>query len=154
MNTRVRKATVADLSILVEFTAKEAEEAEGATKEPLHLEKGVKAALEDNSVATYWLLFDESSQAIGSISALKEWSDWNAGYYWWIQSLYIVPEQRGSGHLETLLRTVEEEMRSENGLELRLYVHQANEKAVRAYNRCGFEESPYKIMVRKTDSCS
>ena len=45
----------------------------------------------------------------------------------------------------------EKEMEIQNGLELRLYVHQQNEKAIRAYEKTGFEKSPYQIMVRKNE---
>ena len=145
----VRKATIEDLSTLVEFTSQEAEEAEGSTKDFKRLEKGIKTALENPSIAVYWMLFDETNRPIGSISALREWSDWNAGYYWWIQSLYIVPEHRGQGHITKLLDAVAKEMRSQNGLELRLYVHRSNTKAIRAYEKVGFEKSPYEIMVRQ-----
>ena len=148
---RVRKANIDDLAILVEFTSQEAKEAEGIAKDVDRLEKGVKAALENPSIAMYWVLVDELDQPIGSISALKEWSDWNAGYYWWIQSVYIVPEQRGQGHLSRLLHAVEAEMESQNGLELRLYVHQQNEKAIRAYGKAGFEKAPYEIMLRNNE---
>jgi GNAT superfamily N-acetyltransferase len=147
----VRQARIDDLAILVEFTFQEAEEAEGSTKDLGRLEKGVKAALENHCIAMYWVLVDELDKPIGSISALKEWSDWNAGYYWWIQSMYIVPEQRGQGHMSKLLDAVEKEMASQNGLELRLYVHQQNEKAIRAYEKTGFEKSSYQIMVRKSE---
>lgn len=27
----------------------------------------------------------------------REWSDWRDGVFWWIQSVYIVPEARGGG---------------------------------------------------------
>ena len=148
---RVRKATINDLVTLVDFTSQEADEAEGSAKDLKRLEKGVKAALEDSSIATYWILIDELGNPIGSISALKEWSDWHAGYYWWIQSMYIVPEQRGQGHMSNLLNAVEKEMKDQNGLELRLYVHQHNERAIRAYEKVSFEKSPYKIMFRKNE---
>ena len=126
-------------------------EAEGSSKDLEHLEKGVRVALENHSIAMYWVLVDDSDNPIGSISALREWSDWNAGYYWWIQSMYIVPEHRGLGHMSKLLNTVQTEMESQNGLQLRLYVHQQNDNAIRAYEKTGFEKSPYKIMVLKNE---
>jgi ribosomal protein S18 acetylase RimI-like enzyme len=33
-------------------------------------------------------------------------------------------------------------------LDLRLYAHQSNERALRAYRRCGFAVAPYIIMTR------
>lgn len=145
----VRRATIEDLSVLVEFTAQEAVEAEGSAQGLERLEEGVKTALLDPSVAMYWIMVDETGEPVGSISSVKEWSDWNAGYYWWIQSLFIAPEHRGRGLIDRLVRTVQEEMERQGGLELRLYVHQQNKQAIRAYEKLGFEQSQYEIMTRR-----
>jgi len=144
---KVRKAVLEDLPILVKFTSEEAREAEGNTKAFDHLEEGVRKCLEDDSKAMYWLLADDSGTAIGSISALKEWSDWKAGFYWWVQSVYIVPAQRGKGCFDLLLKAVVEEMEFQGGLELRLYVHEDNERAIGAYRKSSFKRLPYEIMV-------
>lgn len=149
-----------DLPTLVEFTSQEAMEAEGSAKAPERLEKGILAALEDDTLAMYWVLVHPSGEAMGSISALTEWSDWNAGFYWWIQSMYIVPGQRGKGYMTQLLNAVKSEMQKQDGLELRLYVHRDNKKAIRAYEKAAFERSPYEIMVlsqkpeKKGSSCN
>jgi GNAT superfamily N-acetyltransferase len=140
-----------DLPKLVEFTSEEAREAEKSIKASENLEKGIRTALEDSSIAMYWVLVNHSGEAIGSISALKEWSDWNAGFYWWIQSIYIVPDQRGKGYIALLLNAVINEMESQNGLELRLYVHQDNKKAIKAYEKSAFKKLPYEIMVLKNE---
>jgi GNAT superfamily N-acetyltransferase len=99
------------------------------------LADGIKAALEDRSIAMYWVLVNEDNQPVGSASALKEWSDWNAGYYWWIQSMYIRPDYRGKGYMDLLLDAIQSEMKEQNGLELRLYVHENNQAAIRAYRK-------------------
>ena len=143
----IRKAELKDLHYLVEFTAEEAREAEGSIKIPDTLEKGIRKALEDNSIALYWVLVDESNQPVGSVSALKEWSDWNAGYYWWIQSMYLAPSQRGKGQMPLLLEAVKTEMEQQEGLELRLYVHENNQTAIKAYEKSGFIHTHYKIMT-------
>ena len=147
----VRKAVIGDLPKLVEFTSEELREAEGSIKAPETLEKGIRTALEDGSIAIYWVLVDNTGEAIGSISALKEWSDWNAGFYWFIQSMYIVPHQRGKGYIGLLLDAVINEMKSQNGLELRLYVHKDNKKAIKAYEKSAFEKLPYEMMVLKNE---
>ena len=143
----VRKATIKDLSYLVKFTAEEAREAEDSVKIPNTLEKGIGAALADNSIAIYWVLVDENDIPVGSVSALKEWSDWNAGYYWWIQSMYLAPNQRGRGRMAVLLDVVKSEMTAQKGLELRLYVHKDNRTAIRAYEKANFKHSDYRIMT-------
>jgi GNAT superfamily N-acetyltransferase len=143
----VRKARIEDLSYLVEFTAEEAREAEDTVKIPDTLVKGIGAALADNSIAIYWVLVDENDIPVGSVSALREWSDWNAGYYWWIQSMYLAPSQRGKGRMALLIEKVKSEMNVQKGLELRLYVHKDNNAAVRAYEKANFNHSDYRIMT-------
>jgi GNAT superfamily N-acetyltransferase len=147
VEVRVREAELKDLSYLVEFTAEEAREAEDCIKIPDTLEKGIKKALEDDSVAIYWVLVDGMDTPVGSVSALKEWSDWNAGYYWWIQSMYLTPNQRGKGRMALLLDAVKCKMEQQKGLELRLYVHEDNKAAIRAYEKAEFVHSQYKIMT-------
>ena len=143
----VRKAELKDLPNLVKFTAEEFMEAEGSVNIPDTLENGIRKALIDNSVALYWVLVDDQNRHVGSISALKEWSDWNAGYYWWIQSIYLTPSERGKGYMSLLLDAVKSEMKRQNGLELRLYVDEDNQAAIKAYQKANFVHSKYKIMT-------
>jgi GNAT superfamily N-acetyltransferase len=125
----------------------EAAEAEGRELSPTVLRTGIRTGLENPEVARYWVLEHHPAGVIGSISIIREWSDWRAGYYWWVQSLFIVPEFRGQGYFSHLLTAVKEKARLENAVELRLYVHQNNERAISAYHRTGFSETPYKIMT-------
>ena len=149
MKVKVRKAVVNDINSLVNFTIEEAKEAEGLNKVPDTLRDGITAALKDSSKATYWVIVDENDRPFGNVSALKEWSDWNAGYYWWIQSMFISNSFRGKGYLKLLISAVKAELERENGLELRLYVHKDNKVAIRAYEKAGFEISDYKVMILK-----
>lgn len=144
---KVRRATREDLPQLVAFTTAEAQEAEGRIEVLESVEEGIRMALQDDSIAMYWMLVDELDVPIGSVSALREWSDWNAGFYWWIQSMYITPNQRGRGYMSLLLKAVVDEMIRHKGLELRLYVHKDNRRAIRAYEKASFERSPYEIMI-------
>ncbi|ODX37520.1 GNAT family N-acetyltransferase [Vibrio parahaemolyticus] len=144
---KVRKAVLDDLPYLVNFTAEEAREAEGSIKIPETLEKGILVAFRDPSIATYWVLVDENNTPVGSVSAVREWSDWNAGYYWWIQSMFLSKSLRGKGRMSLLLDAVKHEMKEQKGLELRLYVHKDNRTAVRAYQNAHFSKSDYEIMI-------
>jgi GNAT superfamily N-acetyltransferase len=143
----VRPATLDDLDTLVSFTLAEAQEAEGLDLVPETVRRGVRAGLEDPAVSRYWLLEGEADGPVGAISIVREWSDWQAATYWWIQSLYLEPGFRGQDLLAPLLETVGREARREGALDLRLYVHQANERAIRAYRRAGFSQLPYDIMT-------
>jgi GNAT superfamily N-acetyltransferase len=145
---RVREASTFDLVTIVDFISEEAIEAEGRIADRNTLERGIGAALDDDSLAKYWLLVDESEIACGCTSVVQEWSDWNAGFYWWIQSMYIVPGHRGKGCLNILMDHVANAARTQHCLELRLYVHDQNKTAVRAYEKVGFGSSTYMIMSK------
>jgi len=146
MDYVVRRGKLIDLGQLVEFTLSEANEAEGINKNREKVRKGIRTALEDESVAVYWVIQDSHNELIGNVSVVKEWSNWNAGYYWWIQSMYIRPEHRGRGLMKKLLQTVRESARQGKALDLRLYVHKNNERAIKAYLKSGFVDSDYRIM--------
>jgi GNAT superfamily N-acetyltransferase len=146
MNFFVRIANIEDLDMLVSFTLAEAKEAEGIKKSSVIVRKGIKAALENPTIARYWVLENQKREIIGSVSVVKEWSDWHAGYYWWIQSMFIRPEYRGQKLMRLLLDKVREAARKEEAIEIRLYVHKDNIRAIKAYSREGFSVAPYQIM--------
>lgn len=145
---RLRRAAPADLDRLVEFTVAEAREAEGVEKDPGAVRRGVLAGLEDPSVATYWLAESEAGETAASTSVVREWSDWHGGHYWWIQSLYIAPGHRGRGLVEQILDELAQAAREAGAVDLRLYAHDSNRRALHVYRRCGFETAPYTIMTR------
>lgn len=145
----VRRAELADLETLVAFTLAEAEDAEGAGKDVNVVERGVRMALEDPSLATYWLAEAAGARVVGSTSVVTEWSNWHGGHYWWVQSLYVVPEHRGHGLARLLLETLAQEARAAGAVDLRLYAHNSNCRALAAYRRCGFDVAPYTIMRKR-----
>jgi ribosomal protein S18 acetylase RimI-like enzyme len=146
MDYVVRRANIGDLEQLVEFTLAEAMDAEGAGKDRERARKGIRAALEDESVAMYWVVQSKTNGTLANISVTKEWSNWHAGYYWWIQSMYIKPEHRGRGLVAMLFQTVKESARQSKALDLRLCVHKDNSRAIKAYLKSGFAYSDYRIM--------
>jgi ribosomal protein S18 acetylase RimI-like enzyme len=142
----------ADIDTLVAFTLQEAREAEGAEKDAAAVGRGVRAAFDDPPVATYWVAEIPDGSVVASISINTEWSDFHGGYYWWIQSLFIVPEHRGAGLVELLLDHVAKAAEASDALDLRLYAHESNQRALRVYYRCGFTAAPYIIMTRRLRS--
>ena len=147
MTFHIRRATSADLERLVSFAVAEAKEAEGIEKDSEQVRQGVTTALNDGSIARYWVIKKNNTGVIGSVSIVKEWSDWNSGYYWWIQNMYILPEFRGKGLMEQLIQALKETARNEGALELRLYVHKNNAQAISAYQKVGFFDADYRIMT-------
>ena len=147
----IRQAETIDLETVVDFTLEEAHEAEGQEIDRDSVRRGILAGLEDPSLSTYWVAETADGQVVASTSAVREWSNFNGGYYWWVQSLFIVPEHRGRGLVELLLDQLADVARAAGALDLRLYAHKANRRALEAYRRCGFSEAPYAILTRRVN---
>jgi ribosomal protein S18 acetylase RimI-like enzyme len=143
----IRPATETDLDVLVAFTLQEAAEAEGLTLSADAVTTGVRAGFGPAPQSRYWVAEDAAGSVVASTSIVKEWSNFSGGHYWWIQSLYIEPDHRGTRLVERLIEHLAQVARSDGALDLRLYVHHGNQRAIRAYRRCGFTEAPYVIMT-------
>ncbi len=147
MKFKVRNAKLDDLGSLVEFVIAEANEAEGIIKSSEIVLKGIKAGLENPDIARYWIIETQNGNPVGNVSVVKEWSDWNCAFYWWIQSMFLLPNYRGIGLMKALLAEVKLAAENENAIELRLYVHKDNDRAIKAYKKVGFCNSDYNIMI-------
>lgn len=146
---RIRGAVSGDIETLVSFSLREAEEAEHLALDGSAVRRGVAAAFGDPPLACYWVAETPEGQVIASISVVTEWSNFRGGHYWWIQSLFVVPEHRGRGLVELLLDHASAAAAEAGALDIRLYAHSSNERALRVYRRCGFEAAPYVIMRRR-----
>ena len=86
--------------------------------------------------------------SLAAPSVITEWSNFLGGDYWWIQSLYILPEHRGQGLVDQLLAHLSAQAMAAGALDLRLYGYDTNERALRAYQRCGFGRTPYVVLTK------
>ena len=143
-----RAARRADIVTLVDFTIAEAREAEGKAPGRDAVQRGVEGAFADPPRAWYWIAETEDGDVVASTSAIREWSNFHGAHYWWVQSLFIRPEHRGQGLVDKLLDHLAAEARLAGALDLRLYAHSANVRALAVYRRCGFTVAPYTIMSR------
>ena len=144
----IREAVGSDLDTIVTFTLREAFEAEGAELKEDDVRRGVRRGLEEPRIATYGVAESIEGQVVASTSVVTEWSNFNGGFYWWVQSMFIVPAHRGGGLVDLLLDTIADTARSSGAIDLRLYVHGANRRALEAYRRCGFRQAEHVIMQR------
>jgi GNAT superfamily N-acetyltransferase len=147
----IRDARASDVDSIIAFTLREAREAEGLDLHQDAVRRGVSGAFQPQPLARYWIA-EARGEPVGSISVVKEWSNFHGAYYWWIQSLFIVPEHRGSGLVQLLMDHVVRVAQETGALDVRLYAHASNARAVQAYGRCGFRTAPYVMMTRKLES--
>ena len=145
MKTLVRSATVEDVDAPVRFNTAMALETEDKRLDPEILRRGVTRLISDPSLGRC-LIADTGGATVGTLSVTQEWSDWRCGLFWWIQSVYVLPEARGQGVFEALYQAIENEARGDPAVcGLRLYVERQNERAQRTYARLGMEETAYRI---------
>lgn len=144
----IRPAVADDIDVLVGFTLAEARDAERRSLDVEGARRGVRGAFEAPPRARYWVAHTADGRVVASTSIVTEWSNFRGGDYWWIQSLYVLPEHRGQGLVDQLLARLSAEAVAAGALDLRLYGYNSNERALRAYQRCGFEVAPYIIMTK------
>jgi ribosomal protein S18 acetylase RimI-like enzyme len=142
---RVRPATPDDAEFLVRGNAQLALETEELSLDLDRLRSGVHA-LFDDPARGFYLIAEVDGTRVGQMMITTEWSDWRNGVFWWIQSVYTVPEFRRRGVFRALYAQVQSEAFRHDGVcGLRLYVEAHNERAQSAYRRCGMRETGYRL---------
>ena len=143
----IRPGALADLEMLVAFTLSEALDSERRSLNAVEVRRGVMGAFDSPPKVRYWVV-ESGGRMVASTSIVTEWSNFRGGDYWWIQSLYILPEHRGRGLVDTILQHLVQEAKAGLALDLRLYGFNTNARALRAYQRFGFREAPYLILTK------
>ena len=147
MSYQIRQATLEDAEIIADFNSRLAVESEGKTLDRSRLLPGVKALLQDEHKGIYHLACDADGQPIGQAMYTYEWSDWRNGWFWWIQSVYVVAEHRGKGVFKQVFGHLQTNARKQgNVIGFRLYVEEQNTRAHEVYARSGFEKAGYFVL--------
>ena len=139
----IRIAKKDDAPALVEFNQAMALETEGKRLETNILQSGVEAVFDDDKKGFY-VVAESENKIIGGLMITFEWSDWRDTWFWWIQSVYILPEGRGRKIYSRLYDFVKEKARARGDVcGIRLYVEKENEHAQKVYEKVGMEKSYY-----------
>ena len=142
----IRDATPADLDFLVEANAAMAFETEGKHLDRAVLARGVAGVFADPARGFYFVA-ERDGKRIGGLLVTTEWSDWRNGDWWWIQSVYVLPEARRSGVFRALHAEVERRARATPGVVgLRLYVEDTNVTAQATYAALGLRDAHYRLL--------
>lgn len=138
----ITRGAVCDIESIVQFQADMAMESEGCVLDKEKVTKGVTSAILDDSKGVYWVAKFEK-RPIGRLMLTREWSDWNNKWYWWIQSVYVIPEFRRKGVYKAMYKKVKDTAKANNVSQIRLYVDKTNVSAQKVYQNLGMQESHY-----------
>ena len=131
-----------DIDAITQFQIDMAFESEGALLDHDKVLRGVTAAMNDSNKGSY-LVVRKGGEVVASLMITREWSDWNSEWYWWVQSVYVMPEHRGRGLFRSMYAKVKE-LAAQNGVsQVRLYVERTNLSARKVYERVGMQECHY-----------
>ena len=146
----IRLAQLEDTDSLVEFNQAMALETEGKKLKSEILRSGVQAVFNDLKKGFY-VVAETDGKIAGGLMITYEWSDWRNSWFWWIQSVYILPEFRGKGIYRLLYEYVKRKAaEAKDVCGFRLYVEKENERAQKVYEKLGMESSHYLMYEEKT----
>ncbi len=141
----IRPARPEDAGAIVDFQLQMARETEGLELDLPAVIRGVRAVFDDPSKGEYWVA-EAGGRVVSSLMTTYEWSDWRNGTVLWIQSVYVLPELRGSGVYRRMYEHLKERVQASPGLVgIRLYVDRRNTAAQRVYERVGMSREHYEM---------
>lgn len=147
----IRLAHGGDAQALVTFNQAMALETEGKTLDPGKIGPGVAAVFEDEKKGFY-VVAEKDGGIVGGLMVTYEWSDWRNAWFWWIQSVYILPEARGTGLYSRMYEFVKKRAaEAGNVCGFRLYVETENTHAQKVYEAVGMSRSHYLMYEEESE---
>ncbi|MCQ2227947.1 MAG: GNAT family N-acetyltransferase [Bacteroidales bacterium] len=144
MEVIITQGRTEDIEVIAKFQVDMAMESEGTQLDKETVIKGVTAAMNDENKGLYYVARVEG-KVVGSLMLTREWSDWNNGWYWWIQSVYVAPDYRRQGIYKSMYQAVCRDAKEQNVAQVRLYVDKTNTLGQKVYSSLGMQESHYLI---------
>lgn len=143
--SKIRKARIDEVEIIVDFQLKMALETENLHLNHDVLYKGVEEVFKDKSKGNYFVA-EINSRVIASLLTTYEWSDWRSSTIIWIQSVYVMPEFRKHGVFKQMYDFIKEIVNSSHGYcGIKLYVDKTNLKAQKVYESVGMNGEHYRM---------
>jgi GNAT superfamily N-acetyltransferase len=138
----IRKATIEDSAIIIDFQLKMAWETENMTLSYDIVTKGVNAVFSNPVLGQYWVA-EDGNQVVASLLITNEWSDWRNANVWWFQSVYVMPFHRRNGIFRSMYMHIRNEAERTGVAGLRLYVETNNSRAQKTYEALGMKREHY-----------
>jgi GNAT superfamily N-acetyltransferase len=147
----VRRGAPQDALTIAEFNARMAEETEGKALDRERLAAGTRAVFRDRERGFY-VVAERAGALVGCLLVTREWSDWRNGWFWWIQSVFVLPSARRAGVYRTMYRWLEALACDVGATDesapivgLRLYVERENTAAMATYEALGMQRAHYQL---------
>lgn len=141
----IRRARLEDAATIVLNNLAMALETENKALDPTTARAGVDEALK-NPRHGFYMLAEKEGRVVGQTLITCEWSDWRNADFWWIQSVYVDPDERNSGVFRALYQHVLKEAKADPKVcGLRLYVHRDNRRANSVYSSLGMDRAHYEM---------
>lgn len=142
---QIRLGIKDDIDTIAKFNAEMAWETEEIDLPLERLKKGVAGIFED-SRRGFYVVAECDGKVVGQTMITYEWSDWRNANFWWIQSVYVLPEYRRSGVFRAIFEHIKDMAKeTTNVCGFRLYVNKHNSHAKSAYESLGLECSYYEL---------
>jgi ribosomal protein S18 acetylase RimI-like enzyme len=150
-NLTIREADISDIETITNFQLAMALESEKLELDRNILSKGVKAVFEDPFKGKYYVAeFD--GRVVASLMTTYEWSDWRNGMVIWIQSVFVLPENRKSGLFRMMYHHLKSMVENDSYYRgLRLYVDNSNKNAISVYRNIGMNGDHYRVFEYMKD---
>ncbi len=133
----IREATPADADVIAGFNQQIAWESEHWRLDPQVALRGAREGLARPDLCRYFVA-ERDGRIVGQSMITFEWSDWQAGVVWWLQSVFVRPECRGQGVFQALYGHITALARADASVcGVRLYVEKDNRRAMAAYEKLG-----------------
>jgi GNAT superfamily N-acetyltransferase len=142
MSIAIRTAARTDIAHIARWNLAMAWETEHKALDAAVLERGVTAVF-DEPRRGFYLMAEREGEPVGCLLVTYEWSDWRAGDFWWIQSVYVAESARREGVFRRLYEDAQQRAKQAGAVGLRLYVETENERAQRTYAGLGMERCHY-----------
>ncbi|MFT4578912.1 MAG: GNAT superfamily N-acetyltransferase [Nitrospinales bacterium] len=148
IDIKIREAVKSDIPVLAEFNQALAKETEDMQLNRETLVLGISNALDRDEC--HYFIAELNGHVVGQTMITYEWSDWRNGIMWWIQSVFVPPEQRGKGVFRALFNHVDELAKKHPDVKaLRLYVMQNNFPGKKTYAALGMTNSGYVVYEKE-----
>lgn len=152
--TIYRPARIEDSVVIAEFQIAMALETEDLQLDRETCQKGVLAVFtaaanpSDSQPPAHgeYFVAERNGQVTASLMITYEWSDWRNGLVWWIQSVYVLPDERGQGVFAGLYGYLRDRAAADPMIRgIRLYADRRNTRAQEVYTRLGMDGGHYQV---------